>query len=311
MLKFAIAGGLSASIALGLTFAEKSVAGSAPAASAFCDQSLANGIPQRSTAAPSGSELAKGLQGAGDDEREEAIRRELLAGNIPQFLRRLQPVTLSGAPVDGAPVQITMCVMPDYLAVGSDEDFLLIPMRLETALDVAAHDGFMLPTPKMVDAIYAQAAVHLDPQPLPAGDAMRSTDYYRHHNELVREQRSASGATEGLLTSGDKKDLVLTNRLWRNLDRVAIYGWHRRDGNPIQPLSTIHGWHYADYSHGVRLVSDTILVNGVPQSLSRALEDSRLAALLSSEGVIPKLRQLVDTLRQPRVKAILAELSPQ
>lgn len=310
MLKFAIAGGLTASIAMGLTLGQKAAAGALPAAS-FCDQSLANGIPARSSAAPSGSKLLKDLEGVGDDQREAAIRKELLAGNIPQFLRRLQPVTLSGAPVDGAPTQITVCVMPDYLAVGSDEDFLLIPMRLETALDVAARHGFMLPTPKMVDAIYAQSAVHLDPQPLPAGDSMRSTGYYQHHNELVREQRAASGATEGLLTSGDKKDLVLTNRLWRNLDRVAIYGWHRRDGNPIQPLSTVHGWHYADYSHGVRLVSGTILVNGVPQSLSRALQDSRLAELLSSEGVIPKLMQLLDTLRQPHVKAILAELAPQ
>ena len=310
MLKLAITFGLAASIVTGLTIERQARAGSLPASS-FCDQSPASSFPARSPTAASGTELLKSLAAVGDDEREAAIRRELLAGNIPQFLRRLQPVTLDGAPGAGSPTRITVCVMPDYLALGSDEDFLLIPMRLETALDVASRHGFMLPTPKMVDAIYAQAAVHLDPQPLPASDAMRSTGYYRHHNELVREQRVAAGAAEGVLTSGDKKDLVLTNRLWRNLDRVAIYGWHRRDGNPIQPLSTVHGWHYADYSHGVRLVSDTILVNDAPQSLRQALQDSRLAAMLSSEGVIPRLVQLIDTLRQPRVTGVLAQLAPQ
>ena len=214
MVKLAIAVGLAASIGMSLTIDRPARAGALPASS-FCDQSPASSFPARSSSAPSGSQLLKSLTAVSDDEREAAIRRELLAGNIPQFLRRLQPVTLNGATVEGSPTRITVCVMPDYLALGSDADFLLIPMRLETALDVASRHGFMLPTPKMVDAIYAQATVHLDPQPLPASDAMRSTGYYQHHNELVREQRTAAGAADGMLTSGDKKDLVLTNRLWR------------------------------------------------------------------------------------------------
>ena len=73
---------------------------------------------------------------------------------------------------------------------------------------------------------------------------MRSTNYSVRHDELVRAQRVAQDISLGSLTAGDKKDLVLTNRLWNHLDRVAIYGWHMLDGKPIQSLSTIHGWRY-------------------------------------------------------------------
>jgi len=42
---------------------------------------------------------------------------------------------------------------------------------------------------------------------------------------------------------------------------VAIYGWHKLDGKPIQPLYTGHVDWYVDYSHGIRLVSRTIYID--------------------------------------------------
>src|SRR5262249_38225116 len=97
-------------------------------------------------------------------------------------------------------------------------------------------------------------------------------------------------------TAGDKKDLVLTNRLWTHPLRVAIYGWHRKDGSPIQPLSTVHGFRYADYSHGVRLVSDTVYVDGRSESLLRVLQDPMLASVVSSEGKIHNASALLKIL---------------
>lgn len=47
----------------------------------------------------------------------------------------------------------TIFVMPDYLSIGSDHDFLLIPMNLYTTVEIAAKTGFILPTKKMVDQI--------------------------------------------------------------------------------------------------------------------------------------------------------------
>jgi hypothetical protein len=54
-------------------------------------------------------------------------------------------------------------------------------------------------------------------------------------------------------------------------------------------------------------VSSEILVNDRPQSLYSALQDPQLANMLSSEGVIRKIFQLVDILRQPK-SDILAKL---
>jgi hypothetical protein len=278
-----------------------------PGASSFastsaplCGEGLSRRIPQRGSEAPTGTDFVRHLSGMSDDEREFAILEQLLAGNIPGFLRHLTPVHLTGQIKEGRSADVTVCVSPDYLAVGSDQNFFLVPMRLSTALTVANRFRFALPTPRIVDAIYAQAAMRLQPQPLPASDTMRSTDYYWEHNELVQQQRANLTGVLGDLTAGDKKDLVLTNRLWTHPARVAIYGWHRQDGSPIQPLSTVHGARYADYSHGVRLVSDTVYVNGQSKSLLALLQDPHLAGAVSNEGQIRKAAQLINELTAPR-----------
>jgi hypothetical protein len=230
-----------------------------------------------------------------EPEREHAIRRELMAGNIPRGLRNAVPVTLS-APLPGREtVHLTLCVLPDYLSVGSDNDFLRVPMGLDTALSVAARFGATLPTRRMVDLIYRQATVRLVPRPLPAGDQMRTIGYVRRHQALVQEQYEAAGAVPGALIAGHKKDLVLTDRLWSQPGRVAIYGWHRDVGAPIQPLSTVHGARYADYSHGVRLVSNVVWVDGERRSIFDVLADKRLAPLLSDEGPLVHLADVRDT----------------
>lgn len=236
-----------------------------------------------------------------EQQRDLAIRGELLAGNLPAFLRKLQPVSLSTRLPGGDLVRLTLCVLADYLSIGADDDFLLVPMDLSTALAVAARFGFTLPTRHMVDLIYAQSSARMAPQPLPASDQMRSTHYYQKHDALVKRQRALTGAAADALMAGDKKDLVLSARLWRQPGRVAIYGWHRGVGAPIQPLSTVHGARYADYSHGVRLVSNMVLVNGQRRSIFDVLADTRLAALLSDEGPLLHAAELFDVEHRPAV----------
>jgi hypothetical protein len=104
---------------------------------------------------------------------------------------------------------------------------------------------------------------------------------------MIQEQMHARGIPLGQLVSGDKKDLVVTNLLATNAGRIAIYGWHRAVGKPIQPLSTVHGAFYADYSHGIRLISDIVLIDGNRQSIYDVLKDPLLAKVLSYEGPIP------------------------
>jgi hypothetical protein len=249
-------------------------------------EKLTRGIPVRAEQDLTGSQFAQYVAKMNSREREEAILEEISKGNLPEFLRKLVPVELHCELANGQSLVATIFVTPDYLAIGSDSDFLRIPMNLHTAATVAERFGFILPTRKMVDAIYLQSRYHLSPQPLPAGPQMRSTEYYSTHNQMIENQVHVVGAPLGALVSGDKKDVVMSNRLAMNLGRIAIYGWHRGPGQPIQPLSTVHGASYADYSHGIRLISEWALVNGRFQSIRQLLENPSTARVLSDEGPI-------------------------
>ena len=247
---------------------------------------LTHSIPPRAVHALTGSQFAESIATLDAPHREQAILREVLEGNLPTFLRRLAPVELTSRMASGRSLSATIFVMPDYLAIGSDDDFLRMPMNLVTATAIASHFGFVLPTRKMVDAIYQQSAYHFVPEPLMSGPQMRSTGYYQAHNELIQKQARERGIPVGPLVSGDKKDVVVTNLLTGAPRRIAIYGWHRPNGAPIQPLSTVHGACYADYSHGIRLVAGMALEEGGLRSVRDILQDSVLANALSDEGAI-------------------------
>ncbi|PTW49844.1 hypothetical protein [Rhodovulum kholense] len=258
-----------------------------------CSMRLARGIPNRGRGALDGREVGSRMNGLHGGDRDSLIVQQALAGNIPHFLRELTPVKVSGTLSGGGRADVTICVTPDYLALGSDADFVRVPMGLPAAARIADRFGFLLPTTRMVDAIYSQAGLRLDPRPMAAGAQMSSTGYFLQHNRTVEGQ---TGGREGQLTAGQKKDLVLTNRLRSHPGRVAIYGWHKRDGSPIQPLSTVHGAYYSDYSHGVRLVSQTAFLNGRPVSLASLLSNPTYAQLLTGEGPIDAPERLMASL---------------
>ena len=259
---------------------------------------LTERIPKRAGCAMTGSEFVRYVSGMGTQQREEIIREQVLAGNIPEFLRRLDPIPIEYGN-DEDPLTVVIFVMPDYLAIGADQDFIRIPMNFETARTVANRFGFLLPTKKIVDILYERSDYRLRPEPMCPGPEMRSTRYYQRHNQMIRRQRLVLNAPLGSLLAGHKKDLVITRRLESHSNRVAIYGWHRLTGIPIQPLSTVHGIRYADYSHGVRLVSQTALIGGRRMSLYDALGRSGIARVLCSEGPIPSLGRIMGN-RFPR-----------
>lgn len=251
-----------------------------------CSDRLARDIPRRSRGASRGTAFATSIESLSGTSRDAAIAREVLAGNVPDFLRGLAPVNFTGVLPNGRSAQVTICVTPDYLAVGDDSDFMRVPLGLSAAARIAEGFGMMLPTTRMVDAIHTQADLRLSPSPMNPGAQMASTGYFMRHNATVQQQYRNSGGRLGMLVAGHKKDLVLTNRLSSAPGRVAIYGWHRAGGSPIQPLSTVHGAEYADYSHGIRLVSRTAFVNGRAVDLRDLLMDSTYAGLLNTDGPI-------------------------
>src|SRR5262249_44083819 len=93
-----------------------------------------NVFPPRPEGAPTGSVFFERAVALGQAEREEQIFREIVSGNVPAGVRALHEVTL-GAPNGGR--SVTVRVTGDYLAVGSDDDFLRVPLSPITAQRVA------------------------------------------------------------------------------------------------------------------------------------------------------------------------------
>lgn len=241
-------------------------------------------IPSRPGNAVTGTRFISDISALSLAGREARIAREITAGNIPDFLRVFAPVTVSTV-VDGTVHTATFEVTPDYLCVGSDTDFVRMPMTPATAQTIADRFRCILPTRKMVDAVYEQAAVRLAPSPISPDttDITSVSTFYRHH-QMIETQRA--GNATGPLLAGIKKDVVLTTRLIDRPGKVAIYGWHRLGGAPIQPLYLGHVDWYVDYSHGVRLVRNRMILDGRHTSVAAVLAHPVLHVLLSDEGPV-------------------------
>jgi hypothetical protein len=244
----------------------------------------ASGIPKRPADAPTGREFFDSLGKLSPAQREEAIAKEVLRGNVPDFLRTFTKVTVKAKDKAGKEHTAVIGVMPDYLAVGTDTDFVRVPMTPQTAARIADAFGCALPTRKVVDEVYGSAVVKLEPKPMTADRESVAT--FLKHNVLIEEQRD--GKKLGELVAGVKKDVVVSNRLAEKPNRVAIYGWHKLDGKPIQPLTIVHGEQYVDYSHAVRLMKRVVVVDGKPQDVRHVLYSADLHPLLSDEGPITR-----------------------
>lgn len=224
--------------------------------------------------------------------REERIVNEVLRGNVPEFLRRLVPVPLTNV-VGAATHRVTVLVAPDYLAVGSDADYFLTPLTPAAARRIADAAACVLPTRRLVDAIHAAAPLKLNPQPIPPSREMVTMPVFLRHNELVWEQRQASLASHplGTLLAGAKKDVVYTPQLATKPGKVAIYGWHRPNGVPIQPLYLGHAESWVDYSHGIRLVHHTAKLDEVDKPLADLFADPKWGTLLGDDAPSDAVRR--------------------
>lgn len=233
----------------------------------------------RAPSADTGPAVLTALGGLMGETREKHLFQELIRGNVAPTLRNLLPVRVTARGTSGKEHTIEYQVTPDYLGVGGDADFVRAPMTPMTAQRIADLWDCTLPTRKMVDDIYRQANVKLEPRPLT--EAREAPETFLQHHRIIEGQRPG---TLGKLVAGIKKDVVLTNRLREKPARVAIYGWHKLDGNPIQPLTIVHKETYVDYSHGVRLVRREVRVDGNVRDLVDVFRDPELHPLVSDEG---------------------------
>jgi len=245
-------------------------------------------LPARQTNALSGSQFEATIASStlSLTNRENMIYAQVSAGNVPNFYRTLVAVT-SMATISSVTQSVTYYVAPDYLAIGCDTDYFLMPMSPMLATKIGTLTGTTLPTRKMVGDIWAAATVKLAPQPLTAGPSMSTVPFFAHHDSIVGQQRATFSNPLGSLTSGDKKDVIISNMIYTTANRVIIFGWYYQNGTYIQPMTNVHADTYMDYSHGIRLVQNTCMLNGsTPTTIQAVLESSTLNPILSDEGVI-------------------------
>lgn len=250
-------------------------------------------LPPRGADAWTASALLANIGDLSATATQELLVGELLRGNVPVSLRKMQEVCWDAVTTDadGAMKATRVCisVTPDYLSVGSDGDFMRVPLMPHFAQVVADVWGCLLPTRKMVDLIYRAAGTKLAPRPFsPTVYEISSPTVWMLSNEAINGQLGRHGGTTAKLVAGIKKDVVITARLTEKArsPRVAIYGWHKLDGAPIQPLTLVHGAGYVDYSHGIRLVSKRMTIDGVSTETVSVFLNPQTAHLLSDEGAL-------------------------
>ena len=218
-------------------------------------------IPPRHKDALTGSEFIEKVKNMSLAERETAIYEEIANGNIPDSFRIATTIKTTEKDAAGNSHTVEFLVLPDFLAIGSDDDFVRVPMLPSTAQRIANLFNATLPTRKLSDLIYRHSIVKLVPMPMTPDSTMTTVPIFYKHHKNIEKERLAEGQPLSALIAGHKKDIVITNRLTEP-GRVFIYGWHYPDGRPIQPLSGVHGAGYVDYSHGVRLINREIMIDG-------------------------------------------------
>ena len=135
--------------------------------------------------------------------RDSLAVQEILAGNIPSFLKKFVAVTSTIQDSTGISHQAVFYVSPDYLSIGTDEDWTRIPLTPMAAQKIADSFHCFLPTSKMVDLIYQQASLKLEPVPMYAFRDS-SVTMWQHHLIIEGQRKGRKG-----LIAGIKKDVVL------------------------------------------------------------------------------------------------------
>jgi len=257
-------------------------------------------IGPRKSDSPSGSEFISSIINISSGEaRDQKIYEQISNGNIPNFLRSFVPITVK----DGQNT-LTYNVMPDYISVGSDEDYVRVPVGASMAQKIADEFDCTLPTPKISDQIWSSATVKLDPKPMGASNRMTNTSEFLEHNNVIENQKKSNN--QGQLVAGHKKDIVISNQLVGKKNRLGIHGLHTKDGKPIQggALSP-HSMNYTDYSHGIRLVDRECNLNGQVVDIIDDIAKNKLYAhLISNEGPLAFTSYNYESTKKPTQDAI-------
>ncbi|HKY63503.1 MAG TPA: hypothetical protein VJR29_08800 [bacterium] len=229
-------------------------------------------------------------------ERENAILEQIELGNVPEFLRRPKAVTIKGP--DGG--EVKTYVMPDYIAIGSNEDFVRVPLSPILAQALARKYDWCLPTKTIVEETYAQAGKRVvgpsysHPEEFQANSAyLDSAGFYLRSDLDIKAQ--LKGVALGTLVAGGKKELVVSPQVavryagGKAGEAIDFYGLYGADEIPIQRTpghGREAGYRHTEYALGVRFVSPVLVVTKksgekVVMRMDKALQDPEIAKIFS------------------------------
>ncbi len=217
-------------------------------------------------------------------ERENLAVREILSGNIPVYNKGFAVVRSVEYDAVGQRHTIKLYVKRDYLTIGELKSLFIVPLSPYTAQTIADSLDCSLPTSKISDLIFKKARIRPEPfNFIPRGNRNETPDVFYDHSRVIFAQIKASGRKPGKLTAGTKKDVVISQTLsdTSRTRNVVIYGWHRGDGSVIQPEYNGHSGNYVDYSHGIRLIYNKMILDGKERDIRDILRDSVLYKVLS------------------------------
>lgn len=167
------------------------------------------------------------------------------------------------------------------------------------AQEVADELGALLPTPKLLDLRFQQAAVKNEPSPkyYPGGIGMATVEAIAEHSARVEHAIVGPG-----IVANVGKHWVLHESA--TASRAPLYGWHvdrgvvggtwrgirvyptvsGDGGHVIQPVSTAHNYDHADYSSTLLLVHAECEVDGVVMKTADVLRSPSLCGLAIASG---------------------------
>jgi len=223
--------------------------------------------------------------------RQEYIEEQVFFGN---FDAKWVEITSN---VEG--VEVRLLVMDDALKV----DGVRINVSATGEQRLADIFGASLPTPKVVDMMYASATRRISPSPQQISSTVEAMIKHSQKIDTMLVNGTGLAATVG-------KHWVLDAKLTVESSRACNYGWHfigtafqgikgyspvSRAAGPgvsvIQQNGTAHDRLHSDYSQICQLVNQKCFIDGKEYMFSEIVKDPVLSKFVSHQGKLSIDRQ--------------------
>lgn len=269
----------------------------------FMAETEGENLPERPSDALTGSQFIQQMEKLGNmnsktnqAKMEKLIEAEIAKGNLPSFCRPENMKTLAIEGKDGTRVEFKAAL--DYLAIGSDQDYVRIPITPVLAQTLSEKYGWGMPTRPMAHAIHDLADIKLTGVGLVNDEEdqlhMQGNAFIQRHNREINKQLGAEGLQRlksgKALVAGHKKDVIISRYVIDHPNGAMDYSGLYIDGkNPIQD-NPAHEWSYRDYSHGFRPIAGNVVI-AYPDGRTEtrkyydAIKDEKIAKILNgAEG---------------------------